>query len=605
MSVTLILALTLAVPGTAVAPEVSLPASLDLEPIRALVVQHDGRCMPLDTLARDTVESITGKMFYQGHDPVLLLLAWSFDGPTWEHQPLIRIGSAELRAKLELSETQTVFSGHELVNHRPLHSLIAKLRRIPQGRKLDALENKVADISHTLDKLYGVFAGKTIRAIPDPKQEDGAWQPITTAAHAEAEGGSAVWSAWTDVGQAFGSDDAPAFTEASRRLVTALAALPAAHSPDPRTIATELQYNRIQPFRTAWMVMVVGAVLATSAMLVRRKWFDALAVVGMLAGFAVLTYGLWLRWQIAGRIPAANMFESLLFLSWGMGAFAILSMLLMHDRSIPLTASAMGALALVLAECLLPHQIRPIVAVLRDTVWMSIHVPIIMVSYSILALAVLIAHVQLAVMAFAPGKRNWIAAIDARHYWYIHVGSILLLAGIITGSMWGASSWGRYWGWDPKEVWSLVAFVGYLTILHVRVDRRRVAWWAYLVGALMMVGLFVLILPPLAPLTGSAILIFAGAAIAIVFFVTARGRLATAIKSVACFWLILMTYLGVNYVLGAGLHTYGFGTGAVARRMQLAGGIDLGFVLILSAIHLLRRAPGAPLSQPAPVTALP
>ena len=589
MSATLILALTLVVPGTAAAPEGSLPDSLDLEPIRALVVQHAGRCMPLDTLARETVDSITGSAFHSGHDPVLLLLAWSFNGEAWRSQPLVRISSAALRAELQLSATQVLFSYDELVHHQHLNLLIGKLARIPRGRKLDPLENKVADISHRLDELHAAFSGKTIRAIPDPEREHGAWRPITAAALAESGGESAVWSAWVAAGEAFKQDDATAFSEASVRLTAALAELPAAYRLEKDVIVTELHYNQLRPFRLAWMVMVGGAVLAALALLVRHRAFDALAVAGMLAGFAVLTYGLLLRWQIAGRIPAANMFESLLFLSWGMGAFAILSMLLTHDRSIPLTASVMGALALVLAERLLDHDIRPIVAVLRDTIWMSIHVPIIMVSYSILALAVLVAHVQLAIMAFAPGKLRWIAAIDARHYWYIHVGSILLFAGIVTGSMWGASSWGRYWGWDPKEVWSLVAFVGYLTVLHVRVGQRRVAPWAFVVGVLMIVGLFVLAVPPLCPLTVVKLLAFVGTAIAMVFFVTARGRLATAVKSVACFWLILMTYLGVNYVLGTGLHSYGFGTGAVARRMLLVGGIDLAVVLTLSAIHLIRR----------------
>ena len=80
-----------------------------------------------------------------------------------------------------------------------------------------------------------------------------------------------------------------------------------------------------------------------------------------------------------------------------------------------------------------------------------------------------------------------------------------------------------------------------------------------------------------------------------VLFVTARGRLATAFKSVMCFWLILMTYLGVNYVLGTGLHSYGFGTGAVARYMLLTGGIDLGVVLLLCLIYLARRPAESPI----------
>ena len=122
-------------------------------------------------------------------------------------------------------------------------------------------------------------------------------------------------------------------------------------------------------------------------MVVRRRWFDLVATLGMVAGFAVLSYGLWLRWQIAGRIPASNMFESLLFLSWGMGAFAIVAMLVVRHRAVPLTASTLGAVALIVAELALPqakHFIRPIPPVLADTsnapsswvrAWLSGNVP--------------------------------------------------------------------------------------------------------------------------------------------------------------------------------------------------------------------------------------
>ncbi len=63
--------------------------------------------------------------------------------------------------------------------------------------------------------------------------------------------------------------------------------------------------------------------------------------------------------------------------------------------------------------------------------------------------------------------------MDDLLYWYMLVGSILLIAGILTGSVWAASSWGRYWGWDPKEVWSLVAFLAYMAILHGEVRQAH------------------------------------------------------------------------------------------------------------------------------------
>ncbi len=566
-----------------------LPSSLDCGAIRAVQVQHDGRWPPLDTLARDVVESVTGDAFYHGHDPVMMLLAWTFDPQRWRTEPLIEIDNAELRGHLELPGAQTVFSFDQLVRHKPLRAKINEVAGVEGGVKLDALQSTVSDISARLSTLSEVFGGQVIRPVPDAEDPLGAWQPITGAA-GHSHGGGPASEAWDQVREAFLAGDPAAFDQAVNRLVTALDTLPAAHRRSAERIATELRYNRLRPFRTAWIVMLIGAGLSAVAAVIRRKPVDVVAVLGMLAGFGLLSYGLSMRWQIAGRIPAANMFESLLFLSWGMGAFAIAAMIFLRHRVVPLTASAMGALALVLADVLpLDHYVRPIPPVLMDTVWMSIHVPIIMVSYSVLALAVLIAHAQVVVMAIVPARGRLAAVIDSLHYWYVMVGSILLLVGIITGSMWAASSWGRYWGWDPKEVWSLVAFLGYMAILHVRVDRERVPRWAYGVGAGLGVALFALVLVRMSPITVVKGAALAATAATMVFFVLARGPFATAVKSILAFWMIIMTYVGVNYVLGIGLHSYGFGKGAVARNMFIVGVVDLALMAGLGLIYLLRR----------------
>ena len=558
-------------------------------------------------MARDLVQSVTGEIYFHGHDPVAMLLAWTFDPETWANQPLIPIRNSELRGELKLSASQTVFSYADLTNHEPLMVLISGLAHIEQGRKLNPLESKVGDINEKLATLERVFDNRALLLIPDAADGLGAWHPIGEPTGNEAVDATSIAGTWAAVKDAFLADDAPAFAVACDRLIPALNSLPAAYRPSALRIDTELHYNRLRPFRTAWIVMLVGAVLAGLAMLVRQRWFDVVAVLGLVAGFGLLTYGLSLRWHIAGRIPAANMYESLLFISWGMGAFAILSMLIVRHRVVPLTASAMGALALILAEQVLPgsdHYIRPIPPVLQDTIWMTIHVPVVMVSYSVLALAVLIAHVQLIAMAIAPQNRRLATAIDTMHYWYVLVGSLLLLAGIVTGSMWGASSWGRYWGWDPKEVWSLVAFLGYMVILHVRVDRERASPLVYPVAAAIVTALFVIVVPKLAPLTAGEVIGLIGAAGATVFFVLVRGRFATAVKSILAFWLIIMTYVGVNYVLGIGLHSYGFGTGAAVYYMFLLGGVDLGLVAVCAIIYLARRNAGVGFPPGTPAASL-
>jgi ABC-type transport system involved in cytochrome c biogenesis permease subunit len=572
------------------ADQQSLPNSIDPSTIQAIVVQHDGRWMPLDTVARDVVQQVTGTRQFRGQDAVIVLLAWTFNPAAWRNEPLVTIGNADLRRELELPADRTVFSSAELLGHQRLRTLIQGLRNIPPGRKPDPLESKVSDISEKLMALQETFSGQVLMLIPDPAQPAGAWRPILPSTSDAPATEAPVREAWAALAKAFLADDAAGFATAARQLGGALAAMPAAHRPSKDLIETELRYNRLCPFSIGWMAMAVGVAAAALAMIVRRRWFDVAAALPCLVAFVIVSYGLLLRWQIAGRIPASNMYESLLFLGWGVGIFAILTPLIFRQRLVPLTASFMAALSLFLADVLpLDPFVRPVVPVLLDTAWMAIHVPIIMVSYSVLALGVLVAHVQLGAMAFAPGRRSLWATIDSLHYWYVHVGSILLTAGIITGSMWAASSWGRYWGWDPKEVWSLVALLGYLTILHTRLDHERRLGWMYVVGAVLLVAVLVVTATKFEPLTPTAVLALSASAAAMAFMVLTHGPFATAVKSILCFWMVLMTYVGVNYVLGIGLHSYGFGTGMVARKMMWAGGIDLAVVGVLGVIYLTRR----------------
>ena len=196
-------------------------------------------------------------------------------------------------------------------------------------------------------------------------------------------------------------------------------------------------------------------------------------------------------------------------------------------------AAAMSALAMVLVD-LLPIDpfIHPMPPVLSGTPWLAIHVPIIMVSYSVLAIATFLAHVVVGTADLrarqAGGlRRRWSELL----YWYIMVGSILLITGILTGSIWAASSWGRYWGWDPKEVWSLVAFLAYMAILHARFD-----------GQIKAFGV--------------------------------------AACSIAAFWTILMTYLGVNFVLASGLHSYGFGSSNLVTIMIVIALAEAAYLVV-------------------------
>ena len=488
------IALILAGSGTAAA------ATSDPDALRRLPVQHDGRVMPLDTLAREGVWKVTGYRSWNGMDPVATVLAWTLDPTNWADTPVVKIGSSELAVAAGWPPETTHASFLQLVRNPGVMNLISQARQdAEQEKPRHGVVQDAEKLEARLVWLKGFLDRESIRPIPDAANPNARWG-VPEHLH--------------------GADDFAALLGGAR---------PAGWLA-PGAIERELAYNSVRPTRIAWWILAAALVASIVAWNRQKRWLDAVSLLGLAAGFGVMTWGIATRWAIAGRIPASNMYESLLFLGWGVGLFALIAFLAIRNRIVVANANAMALLTMALTD-LLPIDafVHPVPPVLSGTPWLAIHVPIIMISYSVLALGVVFAHMQIGVSIFAPRKTDLVAKMGELLYWYTHVGSILLIAGILTGSIWAASSWGRYWGWDPKEVWSLVAFLAYIAILHARFDRQI-------------------------------------------------GSFGIAAWSIVAFQTILMTYLGVNFVLTAGLHSYGFGGSRIVNVMVLVALAEAAFL---------------------------
>ena len=495
-------ALALAVLGAAGAGAAVVPDAADLPALRALPVQHDGRAMPFDTQARNAVWTVTGQRAWPGVDPVAMVFGWVLDPQGWVNEPLVRV-RGDVAAVAGLAEGRHYASFMELASSQKLLAAIGEARaRSEAEQKLSSTEKHLLELEEKLVTLDEYFRGEALRPVPaaDPVAAWGTASPVANAAQV---------------------------LELERRVRAA----PPAHYPTRAAIERELRYNAARPTRLTWFLLLPAAIAAGLTLERDRFRLTWVANAGLVAGFLVASWGIWQRWQVAGRIPASNMFESMLFLGWGVALFGVVSVLL-RNRMLVFNAAAMAALATMLSD-LLPMDgfVHPMAPVLSGTPWLAIHVPIIMVSYATLTLVTFFAHLVIGVEIFAPARRDLVDRWSQLAYWYIHVGSILLITGILTGSIWAASSWGRYWGWDPKEVWSLVAFLAYMAILHARFDHQIAA------------------------------------------FGVAAG-------AIAAFWTILMTYLGVNFVLASGLHSYGFGS---SRLVNVLVGVALVETAFLAA----------------------
>jgi ABC-type transport system involved in cytochrome c biogenesis permease subunit len=206
-----------------------------------------------------------------------------------------------------------------------------------------------------------------------------------------------------------------------------------------------------------------------------------------------------------------------------------------------LAASAVAALTLILADNLpavFDPSIQPLVPVLQSNWWLTVHVITITIGYAAFLQAMGIGHIAMARYLFWPSDRKTIENLTRFNYRTMQIGVLFLAAGTLLGGLWAEKAWGRFWGWDPKETWALIALLLYLAVLHA----RYVRW----------IGGF--------GLNAASVLAFQG---------------------------IVMAGYGVNYLLGTGKHSYGFGVGG-----ELIVGLFVLIELILVLLAVIRHRRG-------------
>jgi ABC-type transport system involved in cytochrome c biogenesis permease subunit len=201
----------------------------------------------------------------------------------------------------------------------------------------------------------------------------------------------------------------------------------------------------------------------------RGRTLRNIGVAVAIVGLAFQASGIAMRCMIAGRPPVTNMYESIIWVSFAVLFFGMIFFARYRTPVYLLAALPVTLVALLLVHQMpiaMPSSIDPLVPVLRDNFWLTIHVLTITLSYAAFALAMGFGHILLWRYVRNPAA----ASADApMHFWLYRVlqlGVLLLAAGTILGGVWATYSWGRFWGWDPKETWALIAL-----LLHSDVAR--------------------------------------------------------------------------------------------------------------------------------------
>ena len=422
---------------------------------REQVIYHD-RVVPFNTLARDFMQKLTGKPSYKGLTAEQVIGGWLLYPEVWRNEPLIYIKNAELRHLLNLptpyARLTDLFDGS-------VYRLQEHWQR-EQGK-----QSKLAKAIQETDEKVGLILMLEKGTFIHPLPADGSVQPL------------------------------------SEREVTA-----------------ELVYNRIPFSKILFMVNLTAGISAFLLLLYNSlqkntlspKARKALRIaktsfsVALYAAFLFHLAGYCLRWYIAGRIPLSNGYETMQFMAL---CILLIACLLQRRFSfmLPFGFLLSGFALLVSYLGQMNPQITPLMPVLVSP-WLSIHVSLIMMSYALFAFIMLNGILTLCYRR--QGERVAQLTILSRLLLYPAV--FFLGAGIFLGAVWANVSWGRYWAWDPKEVWALITFLVYGAAFHSQslpVFRKPLFFHIYMVVA---------------------------------------------------FLTVLMTYFGVNYILG-GMHSYANG----------------------------------------------
>ena len=221
-------------------------------------------------------------------------------------------------------------------------------------------------------------------------------------------------------------------------------------------------------------------VLYALRLLSANKALPSLARFFMVCGILSLSLYIGIRWQIAGRPPCSNMFESLVIFSWAIAIVSIFVDIKYGIKNIAALTALMSLLAIGYAS-LLDKEIAPLLPALKSN-WLTTHVLTCFIGYAALTVAFVSSAVLLC-------KKNVDKNLDVVSYKMIAFGFLFLALGIITGAVWANSAWGTYWSWDPKETWSLITWFIYAIYLHTRFKKGwngRKAAWLSVIGFLAM-----------------------------------------------------------------------------------------------------------------------
>jgi len=480
----------------------------------------DGRIEPVSTLSSEIVRKVSRKSSLYGMSADEVVLSMMVYPEIWRTLPIIYIAEKALGTQLGVSgkniTIQQLFDAQG--NYLLSEKVQAAYEKAPAFR--NRVEKEYINVDERVNICFMVFQGSLLNLYPRSTKE-AAWYPPGTNA-LEYSGGDSIFI--KSGIQLLLQSVAEQRNVEAKQVLEAVANFQHKYGGDLIPSQTkknvEILYNKVNPFKRIFPFYLLFGILLLFVLFVnifRQKPLPKFLRISFFSlifiGFLIHTVGLATRWYISGHAPWSNGYESVVYVAW-----ATMLAGFIFGRKYPLvvgTAAFLSGIALFVAHLSwMSPEVTNLVPVLKSY-WLAIHVAIITASYGFIGLSSILGVLVL-VLIVLRNKTNeekvtgFIEQLTTINEMSATVGLYFLTIGTFLGGVWANESWGRYWGWDPKETWALITVVIYSFIVHMR------------------------LIPSL------------------------KGIFNYNMASILGFASVLMTYFGVNYYL-SGLHSYGKG----------------------------------------------
>ncbi|MCE2616743.1 cytochrome c biogenesis protein CcsA [Phocaeicola oris] len=471
-----------------------------------LNILYNNRICPLQTYAIDFTKKLYHEALYKGYTAEQVLTGFLFYQSYWDNQPIIRVKDMSMRKKLSLPEYTSFRSFFKDGNY----ILGEFLQDYYRGNK-DSFHKAVAETDEKLELIFSLRRGSALQIYPYTLDGQTTWYASDSKKPTGIN--QADQFLMENILKVFKEDVSNENIDHFLLLLSKVKEFQIKHGgsslPNAMKIKAEYLYNAFPFAKALFMVNLTMGFLTLFYFIFRLSKKGAIlphrsknaltiSLLILIISFLVLTYCGILRWIISGEIPMKNGYETMLLLAW----FIMLITFIVYKKfPIVLTFGFLlsGFFLLVAYIGQMDPQITPMMPVLASPL-LSIHVSMIMMSFALLSLTFLCA-----VMGLLFRLQGEALQLLSRLFLYPAVS--LLGIGIFIGAIWANVSWGNYWGWDPKEVWALITFMVYAIAMHTTTLPKLNKPSAYHVFMLL------------------------------------------------AFLTVLMTYFGVNYLLG-GMHSY-------------------------------------------------